>query len=117
MKAYKVYDNYCNEPSTIIVFAETVNQAKKTAMSAPEMECADYIDLRVKRAKQLDKYYDGNDYWDWNDMKYREILVKEIGMYCLDPDMTECEKCSAKEYCSEYEYLMDEYLMEESENV
>ena len=35
-------------------------------------------------------------------------LVKNIGVYCLDPDKDECEECCAKEWCSKYEEYEEE---------
>ena len=108
MKAYLVHDNYADDPVTITVFAEDVNKAKKLAFGSPEIECADYIDLRVKRAKELDRYYDGKTkIWDWNNMKHRKVLVEVCDFACIEPDSTECMKCEAKESCREYEYFKD----------
>ena len=35
-------------------------------------------------------------------------LVKNIGVYCLDPDKDECKECCVKEWCSKYEEFMEE---------
>lgn len=107
MKAYLVYDNYADESATVAVFAESVNEAKSLAMGSCDLELADYVDLRARRKKELDGYYDGTKVWEWNDMEHRKILVKVCDFACLEPDMCECQTCVAKEYCGEYEYLLE----------
>lgn len=52
MKAYKATDNVCEY--SLIVFADTANQAKAVAWPTDEFYETEYIDLRVKRAPEFD---------------------------------------------------------------
>ena len=68
-----------------------------------------YIEISPRREKALD-YLDHEDGYvmDWNKEEDKIALVKNIGVYCLDPDKDECEECCAKEWCSKYEEYEEE---------
>lgn len=104
MKAYcaQVTDiNVC-----IIVFAESANKAKSTALSFEPYGDCKYTDIRVKRIPELDRFYSGNPYTDyWQDLEVRKILIEKFGWYCLYPFREECERC---QLCEEYERIKEE---------
>ena len=94
-----------------IIFAKTRGKAKSLAMSTDCCSEADFVDIEVCRQPHVDKYYkEGKWHLDWENPKDRIILVKECGFTC-DPDYfdpSNCENCSAREYCDKYrEYLTD----------
>lgn len=103
MKAWMVREKY--EFRTTVVFAETRGKARALAQSTETCEDADFCDIEVHRARQMDKYYtDGKKEMDWFNSKDRIALVKDCGFVC-DRDYWEiedCENCPAKEYCDEY---------------
>ena len=104
-KAWYVWNEDDGIPA--IVFADTVSGARKTAWdnnSEFELEFDRYIDIKPRRENSLD-YLDKPEGYvmNWNNPKDRIALVKELGWYCEDPTIEECEKCLAKEYCEEWE--------------
>ena len=96
MKAYKAWSED-GEGSTV-VFAETRNKAKLIALSCDCCDGADYIDIRVRRIKELDHLYKGRTEADWYDPDVRIILVRDFSWRCLDPYYAECEECPAEEF-------------------
>ena len=108
MKAWRVTDRgYVCDYSTI-VFAETRNKAKVIAQHSETFDGCDlrYVDFRVTRAPELDKYYRGNDEMDWFDENDRIAMVKEAGFECsydFEPDYLECESCPANRWCERSE--------------
>ena len=59
---------------------------------------------------KLDKYYRGRSVMDWYDDDDRVAIVKELDFGCgedgFDPDY--CERCAAKDICSQYgDYLRE----------
>lgn len=101
MKAYIVQEQV--EYLATVVFAETAGQAKSLALHTDACQDREFTEIRARREKQLDQYYDGSC-WEldfWNNDTARLILVKELGWSC-DPeysDIDECEECIAKDYC------------------
>ena len=76
-KAYKVWTD--NTDWSGIVFALNRNEAKMIAMGCDWCEGAAYIDIRVKRMKELDQYYKGTSEFDWYDPELRLLLVRDYG--------------------------------------
>ncbi len=103
MKAWRVTDREYVCDYSIIVFAETRNKAKVIAQHSDAFDDCDlrYVDFRVTRAPELDKYYRGNDEMDWFDKNDRIAMVKEAGFSC-SPECWEpedCESCPARQWC------------------
>ena len=104
MKAWQVRE--IDNPYTTVVFAETRGKAKALALATDACEYAEFINIEVHRRTQLDKYYKvGKREMDWYDPKDRIALVKELGMSC--EYMEDCEKCSAKKYCEQYQHYLE----------
>lgn len=100
MKAWIVSPKY--EFGSAVVFAETRGKAKSLALCTSCCEDANFCDIEVSRAQQMDKYYvEGKTEMDWFNPKDRIALVKECGFYCEDPVAECCECCPAKEFCGE----------------
>ena len=111
MKAYTVTDRHGACDYSIIVFAETREQARSIALSSEAFERYDlsYIDLWARRVPALDKYYRGLDEMDWDNADDRIAMVKEANFSCsYEYELTdcECEECPAKQWCDRYEYMM-----------
>ena len=97
MKAYQVYDS--DYYYSVVVFAESQTKAKSYALGIGELCDQDYIDLRVRRIKGLDKYYKPDKYYlDWYIDEDRLALVKDAGYHCEDPSF-DCKGCIARKYC------------------
>lgn len=105
MKAYEVRAS--DEECIAIVFAETAGKAKYYAFSHMDYFCEqDYCELFAHRVPLIDKYYQkGKKEMDWMNPKDRLALVKELGLHCITDtvDITECQKCEAKNYCDVFE--------------
>lgn len=100
MKAWLVNEKY--ESGSAVVFAETRGKAKSLALCTSCCEDANFCDVEVNRAPEMDKYYvDGKTEMDWSDPKDRVALVKECGFCCRHPIAEDCKGCSAKEFCNE----------------
>lgn len=100
MKAWIVNPKY--KFGSAVVFAETRGKAKSAALCTSSCEDANFCDIEVSRAPEMDKYYaEGKTEMDWSDPKDRIALVKECGFYCEDPIAECCESCPAKEFCDE----------------
>ena len=101
MKAWvvKEKDKLCST----VVFAETRGKAKSLALWTECCEGANFCDIEVHRLPVIDKYYkEGKLEMDWFNAQDRIALVKDCG-FCCDAVIKElCQKCSAKEYCSEH---------------
>lgn len=108
MKAWQVEEVY--EGCAVIVFAETRNKAKYLATQYDEalQECG-YAEVRARRVPQLDKYAGDKPYvMDFELDEDKLIMVRDAGFSCIEPEYDDCEKCVAKDYCSEYQdYLED----------
>lgn len=100
MKAWIVNEKY--ETASAVVFAETRGKAKALALCTSSCEDANFCDIEVSRAPEMDKYYaEGKTEMDWSDPKDRIALVKECGFYCEEPIAECCKSCPAKEFCDE----------------
>ena len=101
-KAWYAYSDY--EESYVVVFADTRSKARKYIKETEEFDYYDYIEIKPRRLGCID-YLDKPDGYvmDWNKQEDRFALVKDAGLYCVDPTIEECEKCLAKEYCEEWE--------------
>lgn len=106
MKAWLVRekDQFC----ATVVFAETRGKARSMALATDCCEDAKFTDIEVHRQPQIDKYYkDGKYEMNWNNPNDRLVLVKECGFYCSDDYRDDCENCSAKEYCEDYQHYLE----------
>ena len=108
MKAYIVYDSGSCEHWSEAVFAENINEAKKTAMRTDACVNAEYIDIRVRRCKALDDSYRGHRIMDWYEPMDRIDLVVKAGFCCYDPDRDDCTECCAKDECEDYQDYLEE---------
>lgn len=94
-----------------VVFAETRGKAKSLALSTDCCEDAKFTDIEVHRQSQLDKYYkDGKKEMDWDNPQDRIALVRDCNFRC--EYMENCELCSAKEYCEDYQHYLESEVEE-----
>lgn len=103
-----MYKAYCAKSKwgdcSTVVFAESRGKAKSVAILTEACEDVDFLNLEVYRLPNMDKYYKpGKTEMDWNNPEERIALVKDAGFYCEYIELTECERCPAKDYCSAYE--------------
>lgn len=105
MKAWKAYDIY-GDYSTI-VFAPTAGKAKQAALFTDACEDSSFINIRVKRVIDFDKYYKGFTEVNWQDPEIRLILVRDYGWSCFDAESYDCTRCSAKDVCPDFQCLND----------
>lgn len=104
MKAWVAREK--DEFRSTVVFAETAGKAKSIAFGTECLEDVPFCRIQVRRVPEMDKYYeDGKTEMDWNNPQDRIVLVKECGFYCEYIEMSECENCQAKEFCSEWEEM------------
>lgn len=96
-----------------VVFAENRGKAKVAAMATDACDDTDFIDIEVRRLPTADSQYKGRSEMHWEDPADRLFLVKECGFYCEYVEPGECARCSAKEFCEEYQQSLEEL---ESEN-
>ena len=105
MKAWIVRD-LPNCEFCAIVFAETRGKAIAYCASYDDVigEVA-FTNVEARRAKAFDGYYRGNLQMDWYDDADRIAMVRDAGFQCNDEcfDPAECDGCSAKEWCGQYE--------------
>lgn len=101
MKAWVVKDKD-GECGSEIIYAETRGKAIAYALSACDnFEYLEWVDLRARRFKEFDKYYEGDKHPEfWLDDKFRLILVRDHGWFCCE--CWDGKKCPAYPYCSEY---------------
>lgn len=96
-----------------VVFAETRGKARNLARYTSACDGADFTDIEVRRAPQIDKYYtDGKTEMEWNNTADRLALITELNFRCEYADMDDCKGCPAIEDCEVYA----EYLEEGSES-
>lgn len=109
MYAYQVYDG--DYYYSVVVFAESPTKAKSYAfLHLDDLDGSDYIDLRARRIKPLDKYYKPDKkYFDWYIDEDRLALVKDAGYHCEDPCF-ECKSCIARKYCDTINQETDNYF-------
>ena len=116
MKAWLVRekDAFC----ATVVFAETRGKARSVATHTEACEDAAFVDIEVRRAPQMDKYYtEGKREMYWCNSSDRIALVKDCGFVC-DRDCWElgdCDNCPAKEYCDQYADLVADQAEEDGE--
>lgn len=101
MKAWEVRKK--QEFCATVVFAKTKGKAKSLALCTDCCEDSNFLNIEVRRAPQMDKYYkDGKVEMDWFNAQDRIALVKDCGFSCEYHAPDECKSCTAKEFCSEY---------------
>lgn len=102
MKAYTVSDNN-GEYGAIIVFADTPGKARQIAMHDDTFEECEWTELRVRRFKEYDQYYEGKETADfWMDEEHRVRLVRDFGWSCIEVFERYCEDCPAKQWCDHW---------------
>lgn len=114
MKAYNVSDWEGYSDYSIIVFAESPGKAKSLALGTDEFpKCDwDFTQLSARRVPSLDQCYRGHDTMDWDNMEDRIAMVRYAGFRC-SPEyigIPDCADCGAKDWCGQYEELMEEYM-------
>ena len=99
MKAWRVFDKDCTT-GTEIIFAETRGKAISYALSYCDFfEDLSWTDVRAKRFKEFDKYYNGKQNPSfWFDDKIRVILVRDFDWGCFD-DCYDGLDCPAYNFC------------------
>ena len=103
VKAYFVYERN-GDRTAAIIFAETSGKAKALARYTDEFEDSEFTDIRVLRKPEIDSYYRGEWYMDWDNPNDRIVMVRYAGFTCGDyAEYSECCKCLAHEWCTEYE--------------
>lgn len=107
MKAWQATTKTSDYGSTV-VFAETAGQAKAIAIGTDACLDADFTEIRVSRLPKADILYCGQNEAPWWDEKTRNLLVKEYDWRCIEIYHDECENCSAKKWCDEYESYIEE---------
>lgn len=113
LKAYKVSDRKGYTCNSVVIFAETAGKAISLALHTEEF-CYinwDFTELKAVRIKSLDPFYRGNWWMDWDNDEDRVAMVKEAGFICdLDyAELQDCKECKAREWCSQYKLLVEEY--------
>jgi len=76
MRAYRVYDPECYEGYESIVFANTVNEAKKKGYAL--IDDVEWIDLRVRRLSELDGMQ------DLTEKELRYVAITRCGFWYND---------------------------------
>ena len=100
MKAWRISDKF-GEYGTVIVFADTAGKAKQLCLGDDTFDDCDWTDLRARRFKAYDCYYDGKAVVDfWRDAEHRVRLVKDFGWSCMEVIESYCKDCSARHWCS-----------------
>ena len=98
MKAYQVCADWSD--GSEVVFAENAGKAKCLALQTDLLCDENYTDIRATRLRNIDRLYNEKSIVDWNeDEDIRLALVKEYGWYCIEPQLRDCEVCSAEKYC------------------
>lgn len=94
-----------------VVFAETRGKARGLAQATDACEDAAFLEITVRRAPKIDKYYkEGKVEMQWFNPEDRVALVKELGFECLDADEEDCRDCLAKQDCAAYnDYYKEEF--------
>lgn len=110
MKAWKVTDRAEHSEYFCIVFAETPGKAVQEALGTDEFpyQYWDFIELKARRFPEMDKHYRGKSRMDWDNSEDRVALVIDGGYTC-DPEyaeLSDCERCPAKDDCSLYEEML-----------
>ena len=69
----------------------------------------EFLEIHVRRAKNLDKYYKGKREMDWDNDEDRIAMVRDANFACNDDylEYLDCITCPAKELCSTYEKNKD----------
>lgn len=99
MKAWIVYSKL-DYYGSALMFAEKRSKAIYNALTfTDEFEDCEWVDLRARRFKEYDQYYDGKAIIDfWYHTEHRIRLVRDFGWHCIEPDFY-CKDCPAKEWC------------------
>ena len=107
MKAYKLSSPYTEYSE--VVFAENSSKARALKPYLETFENVEYVDIRARRAPELDKYYKkGKISVDWDDPQDRLAMVVDGGFTCEYIEWDECAKCLATEDCETYQVYQAE---------
>lgn len=109
MKAYLVTNRITYEYS-VVVFAESQGKAKALVQGTDGFEDDPFTELSAYRKPELDPFYKGRTFMDWDDPDDRVALVRYGGYVCSDEvkEFEDCKECPAREWCSEAEDEEDE---------
>ena len=99
MKAWVVEDLSSSEGYMDVVYAETRGKAKALAAWTDSCGEARFVDISARRVPGLDDLHEENYIMDWDKPEDRRLMVKEVGMYCLEPYEEDCASCPAKDDC------------------
>ena len=96
-KAWSFYEE--EEGVTEVVFADTRGKARMYLKELDTFDNYQYIEIRPGREKSLD-YLDHEDGYvmDWYKEEDRIAMVKNIGFYCLYPEIIEGGILDAQSY-------------------
>ena len=132
MKAYWIYCNRCDDGNTQLIYAESLNKAKKIGLEEETThdpgvygwhDCS-YIDMRGKRMPSMDDKYSlfgatGEYLVDWYKLSDREILAKNglCSGDALNDEYEEwvhiCSDCEIKNKCPEYKAEKEEDVQDD----
>lgn len=104
MKAYLVTNSITREYS-VVVFAESPGKAKALVQGTDGFEDDSFTELSAYRKPELDPFYKGHRFMDWDDPDDRVAMVRYGGYVCSDEakEFEDCKECPAREWCSEAE--------------
>lgn len=104
MKAYLVTNRITYEYS-VVVFAESSGKAKALVLGGDGFEYDLFTELSAYRKPELDPFYKGRRFMDWEDPDDRIAMVRYGGYVCSDEakEFEDCKECPAREWCSEAE--------------
>lgn len=109
MKAYLVTNRITYEYS-VVVFAESQGKAKALVQGTDGFEDDPFTELSAYRKPELDQFYKGRSFMDWENPDDRIAMVQYGGYVCSDEakEFEDCKECPAREWCSEAEDEEDE---------
>lgn len=102
-----------NEHIYYVCFAESATKARSTIFNEYTSDILKHLvlftDLRVRRVPELDSYYRGETFLDWEHPRDRMGLVGVLQYSCFEPDrQKDCVECSAKHVCDDFAAYMEE---------
>ena len=97
MKAW-IFQN--DEGFGFVIFAETKNKARLYVLGQDYADGYEYIEIKVRRWKEADKYWNGKDReMDWNNPEHRRFLCAHGWSCCGDYEPDDCKTCAGREFC------------------
>lgn len=90
MKAYRAHADYCETHE--VVFAENASKARSLAFGLDGLQDVEFIEIRINRAKEFDRFYDGERcYLNWMNIDVQRAARRE-GWWISDCWST-CDCC------------------------